>query len=87
MKKVLICRSQLICLFQRTKTFVIEFILCPQIPTLYQPLRKRNKKVKPFVYVGFSPKISRALVDSCKETQTLTKEQLLPFIQEQKAAS
>lgn len=53
---------------------------------LIPAIQKAQEKGKTVVYVGFSHQVSRALVDSCKETQTLTKDQLLPFIQEQKAA-
>src|SRR5207249_3346203 len=53
---------------------------------LIPAIHKAQEKGKTVVYVGFSHQVSRALVDSCKETQTLTKDQLLPFIQEQKAA-
>src|SRR6266568_8443873 len=54
---------------------------------LIPAIQKAQEKGKTIVYVGFSHQVSRALVDSCKETQTLTKDQLLPFIQEQKKAA
>lgn len=53
---------------------------------LIPAITKAQEKGKTVVYVGFSHQISRALVAKCKETQTLTKEALLPFIQQQKAA-
>ena len=52
---------------------------------LIPAIQKAQEKGKTVVYVGFSHQISRALVANCKETQTLTKEALLPFI-EQKTA-
>ncbi len=54
---------------------------------LIPAIQKAQEKGKTIVYVGFSHQISHALVANCKETQTLTKEQLLPFIQEQKEAA
>jgi len=54
---------------------------------LIPAIQKAQQKGKTVIYVGFSHQVSRALVDSCKETQTLTRDQLLPFIQEQKKAA
>jgi uncharacterized LabA/DUF88 family protein len=54
---------------------------------LIPAIQKAQEKGKTVVYVGFSHQISHALVANCKETQTLTKEQLQPFIQEQKEAA
>lgn len=53
---------------------------------LIPAIQKAQEKGKTVVYVGFSHQISKALVANCKETQTLTKETLLPFIEQQKAA-
>jgi uncharacterized LabA/DUF88 family protein len=53
---------------------------------LIPAIQKAQEKGKAVIYVGFSHQISRALVAHCKETQTLTKEALVPFIQKQKAA-
>ena len=47
---------------------------------LLPAIEKAQEKGKTVVYVGFSHRISRALVDKCKETQTLTKDVLSPFI-------
>ena len=52
---------------------------------LIPAIQKAQEKGKTVVYVGFSHQISRALVANCKETQTLTRETLLPFIEQQKA--
>src|SRR5947209_1810510 len=54
---------------------------------LIPAIQKAQEKGKTVIYVGFSHQISRALVDSCKETQTLTKDQLQPFVKEQKEAA
>ena len=53
------------------------------IPAIQKAQQKSNK----VVYVGFSHKLSYALVVSCNETRTLTKDALLPFIQEQKQST
>lgn len=53
---------------------------------LIPAIQKAQEKGKAVVYVGFSHQISRALVANCRETQTLTKEALLPFIDQQKVA-
>ena len=45
-----------------------------------EAIQKAQEKGKTVIYVGFSHQESRALVDSCKETQTLTKDQLQPFV-------
>ncbi len=39
---------------------------------LIPAIQKAQEKGKTVIYVGFSHQVSRALVDSCKETQTLT---------------
>ena len=51
---------------------------------LLPAIQKAQEKRKKVVYVGFSHKLSYALVATCNETRTLTKDILLPFIQEQK---
>jgi uncharacterized LabA/DUF88 family protein len=52
---------------------------------LIPAIKKAQEKGKTVIYVGFSHQVSKALVASCRETQTLTKNTLLPFT-EQKAA-
>ena len=44
-------------------------------------------KGKDVEYVGFSHKISLAMARNCRETRTLTRDDLLPFVKEQKKAS
>ncbi len=53
---------------------------------LIPAIQKAQEKGKSVIYVGFSHQVSKALVSSCKETQTLTEDTLLPFIGKQKAA-
>src|SRR5258708_20576587 len=53
---------------------------------LIPAIQKAQEKGKAVIYVGFSHQVSKALVASCRETQTLTKDTLLPYIQQQKAA-
>jgi uncharacterized LabA/DUF88 family protein len=53
---------------------------------LIPAIQKAQEKGKTVIYVGFSHQVSKALVASCKETQTLTKDTLVPFIEQQKAA-
>ncbi len=56
---------------------------------LIPAIQKAQEKGKTVIYVGFSHQVSKALVASCRETQTLTKESLLPFstsVQAKKAA-
>jgi uncharacterized LabA/DUF88 family protein len=47
-------------------------------------VKKAQEKGKTVFYVGFSHKLSAAMVASCCETRTLTKSDLLPLIQVQK---
>jgi hypothetical protein len=47
-------------------------------------VKKAQQKEKTVVYVGFSHKVSTAMVANCRETHTLTRDDLLPFVQEQK---
>ena len=54
---------------------------------LIPAIAKAQEKGKTVVYVAFSHQVSKALVAACKETQTLTKEMLLPFLQPQKQAA
>jgi uncharacterized LabA/DUF88 family protein len=49
---------------------------------LIPAIQKAQEKGKRIVYVGFSHKLSNALVAKCTETYTLTKDMLLPFTQE-----
>src|SRR5258708_31056871 len=51
---------------------------------LLPAVKKAQERGKTVVYVGFSHKLSTAMVASCRETRTLTRDDLLPFIQEQK---
>jgi uncharacterized LabA/DUF88 family protein len=53
---------------------------------LIPAIQKAQEKGKTVIYVGFSHQVSKALVASCRETQTLTKNMLLPFTDQQKAA-
>ncbi len=50
---------------------------------LIPAIQKAQQKGKKVVYVGFSHKLSNALVASCKETRTLTKETLEPLLTSQ----
>ena len=49
---------------------------------LITAIKKAQQKGKKVIYVGFSHKLSYALVASCKETRTLIRDMLLPFIAE-----
>jgi uncharacterized LabA/DUF88 family protein len=55
---------------------------------LLPAVKKAQEKGKKVVYIGFSHRLSRALVATCQETRTLTKESLIQFttIEEKKAA-
>jgi uncharacterized LabA/DUF88 family protein len=48
---------------------------------LLPAIQKAQEKGKSVVYVGFSHKLSTAMVANCRETRTLTRDDLLPFIQ------
>lgn len=48
---------------------------------LIPAVAKAQEKGKVVEYVGFSHKLSKAMVARCKETWTLNKEALMPFIQ------
>jgi len=50
---------------------------------LIPAVKKAQEKGKTVIYVGFSHKLSAAMVASCRETRTLTRDDLLPFIQGQ----
>jgi uncharacterized LabA/DUF88 family protein len=50
---------------------------------LIPAIKKAQQKGKKVIYVGFSHKLSNALVASCKETRTLTRDMLLPFLSEE----
>jgi 6-hydroxy-3-succinoylpyridine 3-monooxygenase len=50
---------------------------------LIPAIKKVQEKGKTVIYVGFSHQVSKALAASCRETQTLTKDMLLPFIERQ----
>jgi uncharacterized protein (TIGR00288 family) len=50
---------------------------------LIPAIQKTQQKGKKVVYVGFSHKLSYALVATCKETRTLTKDTLEPLLTSQ----
>ncbi len=54
---------------------------------LIPAIDKAQEKGKSVIYVAFSHQVSKALVAACRETQTLTKEMLLPFLQTQEQAT
>lgn len=47
---------------------------------LLPAIKKAQEKGKKVIYIGFSHKLSRALIANCQETQTLTKDLLFQFI-------
>ena len=59
-----------------------RIILVSSDTDLIPAIQKAQEKGKIVEYVGFSHKISLALARSCKETQTLTREELQRFIQQ-----
>jgi uncharacterized LabA/DUF88 family protein len=61
-----------------------RIILVSSDTDLIPAIAKAQKKGKIVEYVGFSHKISLALARSCRETRTLTRDELLPFIQPRK---
>lgn len=60
-----------------------RIILISSDTDLIPAIAKAQEKGKVVEYVGFSHKISLAMARSCRETKTLTSEDLLPFIQKQ----
>lgn len=54
---------------------------------LIPAIHKAQEKGKTVIYVAFSHQVSKALVAACKETQTLTKDALVPFLQPQEQAA
>jgi len=54
---------------------------------LIPAITKAQEKGITVIYVAFSHHVSKALVAACKETQTLTKETLVPFLQPQEQAA
>jgi len=54
---------------------------------LIPAIQKAQEKGTTVIYVAFSHQVSKALVSACKETQTLTKETLAPFLQPQQQAA
>ncbi len=54
---------------------------------LIPAIHKAQEKGKTVIYVAFSHQVSKALVAACKETQTLTKDALIPFLQPQERAA
>jgi len=54
---------------------------------LIPAIAKAQEKGTTVIYVAFSHQVSKALVSACKETQTLTKETLVPFLQPQEQAT
>jgi uncharacterized LabA/DUF88 family protein len=61
-----------------------RIILISSDTDLIPAVAKAQEKGKIVEYVGFSHKISLAMARSCRETRTLTRDDLLPFIQKQK---
>ena len=57
-----------------------RIILVSSDTDLIPAIAKAQEKGKIVEYVGFSHKISLAMARSCKETRTLTRDDLLPFI-------
>jgi uncharacterized LabA/DUF88 family protein len=64
-----------------------RIILVSSDTDLLPAIAKAQQKGKVVEYVGFSHKISLALARSCKETRTLSKDDLLPFTKEQQKAA
>jgi len=64
-----------------------RFYLVSSDTDLIPAIAKAQEKGKTVVYVAFSHQVSKALVSACKETQTLTKETLVPFLQPQEQAA
>lgn len=64
-----------------------RIILVSSDTDLIPAVAKAQEKGKIVEYVGFSHKISLAMARSCRETRTLTHDDLLPFIQRQKQSS
>jgi uncharacterized LabA/DUF88 family protein len=60
-----------------------RIILISSDTDLIPAIAKAQEKGKIVEYVGFSHKISLALARTCRETHTLTRNDLLPFIQKQ----
>ncbi len=54
---------------------------------LIPAIAKAQEKGTTVIYIAFSHQVSKALVSACKETQTLTKETLVPFLQPQEQAT
>ena len=61
-----------------------RIILISSDTDLIPAIAKAQEKGKIVEYVGFSHKISLAMARSCKETRTLTRDDLLPLVQAQK---
>ena len=61
-----------------------RIILISSDTDLIPAVTKAQEKGKIVEYVGFSHKISLAMARTCRETRTLTRNDLLPFIQKQK---
>jgi uncharacterized LabA/DUF88 family protein len=62
-----------------------RIILISSDTDLIPAIAKAQEKGKIVEYVGFSHKISLAMARSCRETRTLTRDDILPFIQRQPA--
>jgi uncharacterized LabA/DUF88 family protein len=63
-----------------------RIILISSDTDLIPAIEKATEKGKLVEYIGFSHKVSLAMVRSCRETRTLTRDDLLPFIAQQKQA-
>ena len=66
------------------ENFADRIILISSDTDLIPAIEKAAEKGKFVEYIGFSHKVSLAMVRSCRETRTLTRDDLLPFVQEQK---
>ena len=57
-----------------------RIILISSDTDLLPAIQKAQEKGKAVTYMGFSHKVSLAMVRSCRETETLTRDDLLPFV-------
>ena len=71
-------------LFAAYENLADRIILVSSDTDLIPAIVKAHEKGKIVEYIGFSHKISLAMARSCRETRTLTRNDLLPFIQKQK---
>lgn len=64
-----------------------RIILVSSDTDLIPAIEKAQDKGKVVEYVGFSHKVSRALARICQATRTLTRDDLIPFIQKEQTRS